>query len=308
MDRKVEEVKRGAEIVLPMMKNHLRTYSGGVEEPFFKSVINAMHIAGTADKLAESYYDYAIACINMGYSNDEIIAGIMQNDQQNKKFRVDIDAVIKSILKIHQFHIELYETDETTTDTHTAAEQYSKNIARGNSTQAAKIALEPPIKDKAAENIARVNSTQAAHTTGGFNISNFVKDKATDNKSNYDNPVVVFPHQICRLTDDQIVQYVAKHFKVLEPLPAYALYDLANNKLLARKFKELGAQRPNNLYLTQVNIDTIHDVETLNYNTAFTAPCKDKNSVIVVLFNTTPENTNGILQYPLSIFKTAANK
>jgi hypothetical protein len=165
-------------------------------------------------------------------------------------------------------------------------------------------------------NTTPVQQTEAAHTTeGAFNIANFVKGP---NVAPVTNTVteppksVVFPHQICGLTNEQIVEEVAKHFRVTETLSAYALYDLFNNKYLAQKMKELDAkQRHNNPFLTQVDIKQYVDSPELlaQYSLCFTMPCNNKKQVIVVLFNPIPvPDKNGALNYPLNIFKTANKK
>ena len=161
-----------------------------------------------------------------------------------------------------------------------------------------------------------VEQSAAAHSVSGFNINNFIKQ----NQQPIKGPDVsatapqqpkptAFPHEICGLTDDQIVEEVGKHFKVFEQLNAYPLYDLINNRLLARKMKEFGAkQRANNPFLTQVNINEYIDVPELleKYTLCFTIPCNDKKQVIVVLFNPTAvPDKNGVLQYPLHILKAA---
>jgi hypothetical protein len=74
--------------------------------------------------------------------------------------------------------------------------------------------------------------------------------------------------------------------------------------------KELDCkQRANNPYLTQVDINKYIDVPELiaQYSLCFTLPCNNKKQLIVVLFNPNPEvGKNGLLQYPIHIFK--ANK
>ena len=75
--------------------------------------------------------------------------------------------------------------------------------------------------------------------------------------------------------------------------------------------KELNAkQRSNNPYLTQVNINEYIDAPELldKYSLCFTMPCNDKKQIIVVLFNPTPVlDNNGVLNYPLHIFKETKN-
>lgn len=151
----------------------------------------------------------------------------------------------------------------------------------------------------------------AAANDLGFNISNFVGNNPmirSAKRANQQRPQSVFPHMICGLTDEQIVAEVVKHVKVLYDLPAYQLYDLISNKVLAKKLKELNAKNPDNFVLYQKNIREYIDIPELlsKYNLCFTVPCNDKGKVIIVLFNMTPvEGNNGALNYPLHIFKAS---
>ena len=166
----------------------------------------------------------------------------------------------------------------------------------------------------------------AAYNNGyGFNIGNFIKPQAQQQQTpmQQQQPIpmqqqhqvkpTVFPHQICGLTQEQIAEEVGKHVKLIPKenrnytIHADVLYDLVNNKLLSRKMKELDCKhRANNPYLTQVNINEyIGEPELLaQYPLCFTMPCNDKKKLIMVLFNPNPVmDKNGILQYPLHIFK-----
>ena len=187
-------------------------------------------------------------------------------------------------------------------------------------TAADKVAAAKIIINNSASNPA----VAAANNTGyGFNISNFIKPAPVPQQQinpamQFVNPAVippqqpqqrpsVFPHQMCGLKDEEIVEYVQKHFKVIEKLNAYALYDLVNNKLLAKKMKELDCkQRSSNPFLTQVPINEYIDIPELlaQYPLCFTLPCNDKKQLIIVLFNPTPVlNKNGVMEYPMNIFK-----
>ena len=152
----------------------------------------------------------------------------------------------------------------------------------------------------------------AAHTEGAFNIGNFIKSQQPIYVPNVQQQrPVVFPHQM-GLTQQQIADEVNKHFKLIPKdkrdytITADALYDLINDKRLSQKMKELGSkQRPNNPYLTQVNITDYIDIPKLlqSYQLCFTTPCKDNRKIIVILFNPNPvPDNNGVLHYPLHIF------
>lgn len=183
----------------------------------------------------------------------------------------------------------------------------------------------------------------AAHSMTGFNISNFEKNPATPPISGpaarpippsvrqaqavAAEPVVngapvhdaskehhhhKLPHEECGLTDAQIIEEVNKHFKILPgyTVTAYPLYDLLNNPLLRQRMKQYGSkQRPNNPFLTQIDITTIALPEEdkaafAKYTMAFTIPCKDKNSVIVVYYNPIPViDKCGCATYPINIIK-----
>lgn len=182
----------------------------------------------------------------------------------------------------------------------------------------------------------------AAHTMGGFNVNNFEKNPTPPTSGPATRPIppsvrqaqavaaepVVngapvhdaskehhhhkLPHEECGLTDEQIVEEVNKHFKILPgyTVTAYPLYDLLNNPLLRQRMKQYGSkQRPNNPFLTQIDLSTIalpeEDKEAFaKYTMAFTIPCKDKNSTIVVYYNPIPViDKCGCATYPINIVK-----
>ena len=122
----------------------------------------------------------------------------------------------------------------------------------------------------------------------------------------------IFPHQIDKVSDEDMLADVGKHYKLITHVVAPPLYDLVRNKFLAKKMKELNCkQRSNNPYFTQVNIlEYIDDPGLLaRFPLAFTLPCNDKGYIIMVLFNPTPEVLqNGHIQYPLHIFKAKLTK
>lgn len=436
IEEQVKEIKQCADCAIYTMVDHKLPWLP--DDGSFDNVINSMHIAQNKDQLSEAYYAYINLCINHGYSDGEIIGGIMQNDTKNKEFNVNIDTVIKSLIEI-KTPVKLTEPTEepvkqvsnnaepTISADDTGRSKSFMNKLKSTSSEIAKASQpkvskeentsaggikitnksvdkikkkvnyvsnlanklqnnnsEDPVTDfsnivsigeevkrmisaidptscneeeiselndlsanaanavkKAKESFkiivdsSKNNSKQetiakestnveqaaAAHTEGGFNIGNFVKQDqqpvtgpnmpGTNTNKQTQQKKVAFPHEICGLTDEQIKEEVKKHFKVLETLPAYPLYDLLNNKLLAKMMKSLDAkQRPNNPYLTQVNINEYIDVPDLlsKYSLCFTMPCNDKNQVIMVLFNPNPvPDKNGVLQYPLHIFKATRN-
>lgn len=443
IEERVKEIKRGADCVISSMKNHKAVWLPDTGD--LDPIINAMHISQTKDNLAETYGRYIITCIYNGYPDAEIIAGIMQNEKQNEKFKVDINSVIKSLIQIKS-PVNLTEQEILQTNpviepsseddkkpsaesinnkVHSIAESVKKitdsvvktankisapviqpdnnadsdgsaggikvndkiikkiegkinylngivakinnneskdtvgdigkvkslakevkdmiisidpitcseeEIAELNDANAsidetlkaleiAEAALKSKVQVSSSQQPVQVQQSAAAHTEGGFNISNFIKNNQqpvkgpnipVGNKRAQQPKPTVFPHEICGLNDEQIVQEVSKHFKVLERLPAYALYDLLNNKFLARKMKEFDAkQRSNNPYLTQVNMHEYIDVQELldKYSLCFTMPCNDKDQIIVVLFNPNPApDKNGVVNYPLHILKASKTK
>jgi hypothetical protein len=408
IEEQVKEIKGCAECAIFSMVGHKTSYlpdKGVLDGP-----IKAMKIAQNKDKLAEAYYDYIVAAIASGFSNGEIIAGIMQNEEQNKKFNVSIDSVIEALISIKSpINIRTIPTtkpavDAKPTEEAKPVENTDKELKIGKavnkisqkldyagslllklekgksenveedvnkikdiskevydmileidpdscnekeinllnvclervkeiptklknfkapvvetkqenaeSDKKSEVVKTEEKKSEAPTNTAPVQQTEAAHTTGGFDIANFVKGpKVTPPAANTvpEKPKsVVFPHQICGLTNDQLVEELRKHFKVNEEIPGYPLYDLLYNRYLAQKMKELDAkQRPNNPFLTQVDINRYVDSPELlaQYSLCFTMPCNNKKQVIVVLFNPTPvPDKNGVLNYPLNIFKTA---
>lgn len=218
--------------------------------------------------------------------------------------------VVKDISKLKNISAELKQLIESVDRSLLSAEEVNRNNEILADIEGFLKLLDfiEPIVQTAAKG---VQQPEAAYSmNNGFNINNFVRQSPVIGGNNVVNntvPKTAFPHQICGLTDQQIVEVVGKHFKVIQELPVYPLYDLLNNKLLGAKMKEFGSkQKSNNPYLTQVNIDEYIDVPELlqKFSLCFTIPCYDKAQTIVVLFNPIPvPDGNGVLNYPLHIFK-----
>lgn len=452
IEEQVNEIKHYGECAVYGMENHKVVYLP--DDGSFNDIINAMHNAQNKDTLAEVYYNYIINAISHGYSDGEIIGGIMQNEEQNEKFSINIESVIKSLINIKYTRIDLdsptKSTESTNTNEHkksfsekaqaafndstgktnnehkksfpekvraafndntgkpkTNNEQnngpiinaeasdipvndtsdkdklfnkihkkmnyiesvvnalttnksqsvaHDINLVKTTVKQINDLVLSVDPKKYEPKDIATLNNLSAkansyldivakiemgntntvvskdkqqgeveqqavAHTEGGFNITNFIKPNQQPIAGpNMPNPnrmqqqkTSVLPHEICGLTDEQMIEEVKKHFKIIQPVNTYPLYDLLKNKILAHKMKELNAkQRSNNPYLTQVNINEYIDIPELlaHYNLCFTIPCNEKDKVIVVLYNSNLVRDNtGALNYPLNIFKaTLTNK
>lgn len=397
IEEQIKEIKHCGECAIYSIKNHKLPWL--TDDGTFDNIIINMHNAQNKDKLSEAYYNYIINAIAHGYSDGDIIGAIMQNDEQNKKFNVNIESIIKSLIQIRNPNksfiftpnsvdnssapvkcnstkkldpeaggievsnkrlnkiknkinyankllnkLQNNESENFVTDMgviRSICDEAGKMILDINPTSCteqeisdlndANAAISNLLKSldklptksdettivKSKDNV--VQQSEAAHTEGGFNINNFIKQKqqnpvipAVNNPTVQPTRQTAFPHQIDNLTDAEIVEDVRKHFKLLCELPAYPLYDLAHNKILARKMKELNAkQRPNNPFLTQVNINEYIDVPELlaQYNLCFTIPCNDKDKIIIVLFNTNAkQDANGIINYPIHIFKATRNK
>lgn len=397
IEERVEKIKYEGECGAHAMKDHKLPWLP--DDGSFDKIIADMHNAKTKDELSKAYHAYITNAIEHHYSDGYIIGGIIQNEEQNKKFNVNIDSVVKSFINIKYPTVMLEEpvkeekveekpNTETAKETEVVVEPTASvnaksiekakkkvnymssllaKLENNNSKDPAadlssiekvrdefqKLIESIDMKSCSKDEIGEINDTiliaettaekarkivgsiaiaaennvqqeapvqqgEAAHTQSGFNINNFVKQPvgpkmpvANNTAQQQNNTPSVFPHQICGLTDAQIVEEVGKHFKVIQQLPAYALYDLCNNKYLAKKMKELDAkQRPNNPYLTQVNINEYIDVPELlqKYTLCFTMPCNNKKQMIVVLFNPTPVSDKNGLQYPIHIFKAAKTK
>lgn len=380
-EKMIEEIKDGAACAIHTMSNSKLTYLP--DDKNLDNCINAMRIAQNKDKLAEAYYNYIVLTISLGYSDAEIIAGIMQNTTQNEKFGVCIDSVVESLITIKTpvtlskakpaepvvAKPEPTKTPEAKPTGETPEEKVAKKI-KGKFNYVIKLSNGLSKSANPAEDLNKINAVVkeakdlmasidktklsneevadlesgivaidaiikmaegavslaklpevitsssgdvgngAATNTLGFNIGNFMKgfQPQQQPKPVQDKPKSVFPHQIDGLTDDQIVEEVSKHFKLLPDctVGAYPMYDLCKNKILAKKMKELNAkQRANNPFLTQQKIEEYIDVPELldKYNMCFTIPCNDKGKVIVVLFNPVPVDEKNGLQYPIHIFK-----
>jgi len=126
------------------------------------------------------------------------------------------------------------------------------------------------------------------------------------NAQNQQNIPSCFKHKTCGLSDAEMEADNAKHLVSLlgtSNLSVYALYDLIHSKHFKDKMKSLNAtDRPNNIKLTEVNINEYIDIPELlaKYPIAFTTPCKDKGKIIVILFNPNPIMLpNGAMQYDM---------
>ena len=434
-EKTISEIKYCAKCAMCDMVNHKREYFP--DDGSFDEIIKRMHAADNKDDLGKAYYDYIVNGINYGYSNGHIIGGIMQNEDKNKEFNINIDSIIEQFIRIKsgeepttvpkQQNINKTDTEQTpvpkqsnsgkpiilqkimaksnnategesegkptsvpkqpdSDKPNNVTEDKSTDNNRPNGKRIKKIVnkiyyingllssilnnqSENPetdidkiksdcegVKQKISsidltlcdeEEITKINNASitidgilksidsvskhvisapviqvqqpsVAHTQSPFNINNFIKQPAVDIVKN--NPATsttqkrktAFPHQICGLTDEEITTEVYKHFRIIEALPLYPLYDLIKNKTLSNKMKELNSkQRANNPFLTQVNIKDYIDMPELlsQYSLCFTIPCNDKGNIIVVLFNPEPvQDKNGIWNYPIHIFKAKLNK
>ena len=97
-EKMIEEIKKDLEYSLDVVRNGKLVGVPG--NKYIDHALTAMKNAQNTDILAESYYKYILACTLGGYSNSDIIAGIMQNEDQNKKFGVNIDAIMASLITI----------------------------------------------------------------------------------------------------------------------------------------------------------------------------------------------------------------
>ena len=76
------------------MVNHLNKHLP--KTPKLEYAIVKMHEATTKQQLSSAYLEYIKQCEECGYGAGSIIAGIMQNKEKNKKFKVNIDKVIEA--------------------------------------------------------------------------------------------------------------------------------------------------------------------------------------------------------------------
>ena len=56
----------------------------------------------TIEELRGIYYQYMVRCIELGYSDGEIIAGIMQNKEKNEELDVKIEPVILTLILMRE--------------------------------------------------------------------------------------------------------------------------------------------------------------------------------------------------------------
>ena len=106
IEEKIKEIKKCADCAIYAMENHTRPEIKS-DKDVFKDVINAMHIANNKNALSNAYYNYILLAICNGFSDGEIIAGIMQNSNKNEEFNINIESIIKSLIEIKDSKINL---------------------------------------------------------------------------------------------------------------------------------------------------------------------------------------------------------
>lgn len=97
INNKINELKSCANAAIHSMENHQIEYLPKNKE--LDVIIVKMHNAQDKEQLRQSYLDYIQQCKICGYGDGSIIAGIMQNKEQNEKFNVNIDKVFESYAK-----------------------------------------------------------------------------------------------------------------------------------------------------------------------------------------------------------------
>lgn len=97
MEDKIKKIKKEADCVIYAMKNHKLVED--INNTSFDDAIYKMHNAASKKDLADAYAEYFKIAICNHYHDACIIAGIMQNEEANKKYSIDIYKVITELIK-----------------------------------------------------------------------------------------------------------------------------------------------------------------------------------------------------------------
>lgn len=113
IEERIEVIKNHARSRIFIVRNHKLGYmpdDGGFDE-----TINMMHTAQTKEDLIKALNTYINICISHNYDDGDIIAGIMQNEDKNTEFGIDIDSVIKHLIKVRNSSINTNENNTEAT-------------------------------------------------------------------------------------------------------------------------------------------------------------------------------------------------
>lgn len=97
---KIDEIKRCAECAVYGMKDHKVVWLP--EDDALNEIVEKMQEPKTIKELRGIYYQYMVRCIELGYSDGEIIAGIMQNKEKNEELDVEIESVILTLMLMRE--------------------------------------------------------------------------------------------------------------------------------------------------------------------------------------------------------------
>lgn len=97
---KIDEIKRCAECAIYGMKDHKVVWLP--EDGDLNEIVEKMQEPKTIEELRGIYYQYMVRCIELGYSDGEIIAGIMQNKEKNEELDVKIEPVILTLMLMRE--------------------------------------------------------------------------------------------------------------------------------------------------------------------------------------------------------------
>ena len=316
MCSKYISVKKGEDIMaLTKINKQIRNYFGGsvIEQPNPKNDVNITSFYNKERELLLELKKLCNARRSLNSIEDDASANrilsicaeankTVENIETNDEKIVELKKEINSIINVVTTELQKKQQPQA---------QQQEQQQKPQHTQ-------QPQAQQQEKQQKPVRQQQAANNVGGFDISNFIKQQSPSINVNVGQNIMpkqsVFPHQIDGLTDEQMIAEVGNHYKFLSnaQVELYPMYDLIKNRYLKKKMTELDAkQRPNNPFLTQVNItEYIAEPDLLNkYQMCFTIPCNDKRQVIMVLFSpvAVPGN-NGALQYPLHIFKATKTK
>ena len=308
IEERINEIKKHANYMKKAMHDFIPVHmlgAGGREQySIYDPIVTRMRNASNREELQKAYGDYiTLAMHTCGFDDNYIIAGIMANESQNKKFNVNIDSIIRSYLtKFKNADLVDVETATKTPDLkvvnkqeNVKPEQPKKEEPKKNEpkkTETVDSNNESNTENNVKADSIEVKQVAPAHSETGFNINNFIKHDQPTIQMPIMNPAnanihpisnnqavpneaaiaeekkkadMLLPHQTCKLSDEEIIAYNDKHYKnLVGGVSAYALYDLLKSDLLTKKMKELNAKdRPNNPQLKQVPITECTDEPNL---------------------------------------------
>ena len=296
-------------------------YEGHEEE--LHNVIQRCNNSKTLDELCDVYTDY----IKIGMSENadlfSIFGAIKCNRGTNHRLGFDIEKwLLEDEEPIKQEVVEKKQESFKEQKSTDKSEKKSESVKDVKPVVASE-KKQNNVVSKTIDNSK--NPVKVPHASKlGFDINNFISKPPVQQQIPGQQMPMVHPQNLNKqpvqqqpvisVEDiNQKVKRLSKNINLIkgahpgfEESQVDSLLNLLDNKILTKKLGELGA-KSKEIYLTEV--DRMQYDASNNYDICFTAECKDKRSIIVVLYNTRSKYVPEINAYTnnLKIFKTSKN-